>query len=73
MARARFGPGSGQRRRQLLAQTPAVLTEALQGIVSVDDLAHPWPSHQQPAPLWKAAGQRRYVYRSSVRYGDHPT
>jgi hypothetical protein len=73
MARARFGPGGGQRRRQLLAQTPAVLTEALQGIVSADDLAHPWPSHPQPAPLWKAAGQRRYVYRSSVRYGDHPT
>jgi acetyl esterase/lipase len=73
MARARFGLGGGQRRRQLLAQTPAVLTEALQGIVSADDLAHPWPSHHQLAPLWKAAGQRRYVYRSSVPYGDHPS
>jgi acetyl esterase/lipase len=73
MARACFNPGDGQRRRQQLAQTPAVLTEALQGIVSADDLAHPWPSHQQPAPLWKAAGQRRYVYRSSVPYGDHPS
>jgi len=31
VARARFGPGGGQRRRELLAQTPAVLTEALQG------------------------------------------
>jgi len=71
MAKARFGPGGGQ--RQLLAQTPALLTEALQGIVSPDDLAHPWPSHHQPAPLWKAAGQRRYVYRSSVQYGDHPS
>src|SRR4029077_7316660 len=47
MARARFGLGGGQRRRQLLAQTPAVLTEALQGIVSAEDLAHPWPSHHQ--------------------------
>jgi acetyl esterase/lipase len=73
MVRARFGPGGGQRRRQLLAQTPAVLTEALQGIVSADDLAHPWPSRPQPAPLWKAAGQRRYVYRSSVHYGGHPS
>ena len=26
-----------------------------------------------PAPFLKAAGQRRYVYRSSVRYGDHPS
>ena len=45
MARARFDPGGSQRRRQQLAQTPTVLTEALQGIVSADDLAHPWPSH----------------------------
>ena len=73
MAKARFGPGGGQRRRQQLAQTPAVLTEALRGIVGPEDLAHPWPSHQQLAPLWKAAGQRRYVLRSSVHYGDHPS
>ena len=73
MARAPFDPGGGQRRRQQLAQTPAVLTEALQGIVNAEDLAHPWPSHQQPAPLLTAPRQRRYVYRSSVHYGDHPT
>ena len=73
MASARFDPGGYQLRRQQLALTPTVLTEALQGIVSADDLAHPWPSHPQRAPLWKAAGQRRYVHRSSVHYGDHPS
>src|SRR6476661_5926020 len=73
MARARFDPGGHQLRRQQLALTPSVLTEALQGIVSADDLAHPWPSHPQRAPLWKAAGQRRYVHRSTVHYGDHPS
>ena len=73
MASARFDPGGYQLRRQQLALTPSVLTEALQGIVSADDLAHPWPSHPQRAPLWKAAGQRRYVHRSSVHYGNHPS
>ena len=73
MVGARFGPGGGQRRRQQLAQTPAVLTEALRSIVGPADLADPWPSHQQLAPLWKAAAQRRYVLRSSVHYGDHNT
>src|SRR6478609_5476749 len=43
MASARFDPGSDQIRRQQLALTPTVLTEALQGIVSDEDLAHPWP------------------------------
>jgi acetyl esterase/lipase len=71
MARARFGPNASQ--RQLLAQTPALLTEALQNIVSADSLADPWPLYRQPAPMWKAAGQRRYVHRSSVPYGDHPS
>jgi acetyl esterase/lipase len=73
MTKARLDPAGREHRRQLLAQTPAVLTEALQGIVTAEDLAHPWPSHQQLAPVWKAAGQRRYVYRSSVHYGDHPS
>ena len=73
MTKARFDPDGRQYRGQQLAHTPAVLTEALQGIVSADDLARPWPSQKQLAPLWKAAGQRRYVYRSSVHYGDHPS
>jgi acetyl esterase/lipase len=71
MAKARFDLSARQDRRQLLAQTPGVLTEALQGIVGPEELAHPWPSHRQPAPVWKANGQRRYILQSSVRYGSH--
>ena len=73
MARARFEPGVRQRRAQSLAQTPTVLTEALMDLVGPEDLAQPWPSHRQAAPVWKAAGQRRYVRAPSVRYGDHPS
>src|ERR1700754_4303707 len=53
MARARFGPGGGGG-RQLLAQTPALLTEALQNIVGADELADPWPLQRRPAPMWTA-------------------
>ncbi|MCV7177918.1 alpha/beta hydrolase [Mycolicibacterium sphagni] len=54
------------------AFTPDVLTEALGGVVAAEQLAQPWPTHRDRAPFLKAAGQRRYVYRSSVRYGDRP-
>jgi acetyl esterase/lipase len=73
MTRAQLDSDSRLHRRQLLAQTPEVLTEALRGLVSPEDLANPWPSHRQPAPVWKANAQRRYVFRSSVRYGAHQT
>jgi acetyl esterase/lipase len=72
MAQARLSPGSAEQRAAQLALTPSVLTAALDGIVGAEDLATPWPSHRDRAPLWKSAGQRRYVHRSSVRYGDHP-
>jgi acetyl esterase/lipase len=72
VTQARLSPGSVEQRAAQRASTPSVLTAALDGIVDAEQLAQPWPSHREPAPLWKAAGQRRYVYRSSVRYGDHP-
>jgi acetyl esterase/lipase len=68
-----LGPHRGEQRDANPALTPSVLTAALEAIVAPDDLARPWPSHRDRAPLWKAAGQRRYVYRSSVRYGDDPS
>ncbi len=68
-----LSPGSAEQRDAQRALTPSVLTAALDGIVAPEDLARPWPSHREPAPLWKAAGQRRHVYHSSVRYGDHPS
>jgi acetyl esterase/lipase len=73
MVQARLSPGNAERQAAHRASTPTVLTEALHGIVAPEYLATPWPSHRERAPLWKAAGQRRYVYRSSVRYGDHPS
>lgn len=72
MAQARFGPGGAALRAAHRAATPEVLTQALDGIVAPEHLAQPWPSHRGAAPVWKASGQRRYVHRSSVRYGDHP-
>ena len=72
IARRRLTTGADSRAAQC-ALTPDVLSAALEGILTADDLAKPWPAHRDRAPLWKAAGQRRYVYRSSVRYGEHPT
>jgi len=73
MTRARLSPGTAEERDAQRALTPSVLTAALEGIVAAEHLAQPWPSHRARAPFWKAAGQRRYVHRSSVRYGDHPS
>jgi acetyl esterase/lipase len=73
MAQARLSPGSAAQRVAHRALTPSVLTAALDGIVGAEVLSQPWPSHRDRAPLWKAAGQRRYVHRSSVSYGQHPS
>jgi acetyl esterase/lipase len=73
MAQARLSPGSAEQRAAHRALMPSVLTAALDGIVGAEALSQPWPSHRDRAPLWKASGQRRYVHRSSVRYGDHPS
>jgi len=72
MTQARLSPGHAEQRAAQRSLTPSVLSAALQGVVAAEDLAQPWPSHREPAPVWKAAGQRRYVHRSSVRYGEHP-
>ena len=73
MMQPRWSPERAAQRRDRWALTPGVLTEALDGIVAPEHLSQPWPSHRERAPLWKAAGQRRYVYRSAVRYGEHPS
>jgi acetyl esterase/lipase len=73
MTQTHLSSGSAAQRAALSALTPDVLTAALDGIVAPERLVDPWPSHRDRAPLWKASGQRRYVYRSSVRYGDHPS
>lgn len=58
-----------QRRAQRDA-TPAILADALRDIIDPDGLTGSWPSDRGVAPFLRAAGQRRYVYRSAVRYGS---
>jgi acetyl esterase/lipase len=72
MTQSRLDSGRAQLRREQRALTPNVLTEALTNILAAEALADSWPPPQQLAPFWKAAGQRRYVYRSSVPYGPEP-
>jgi acetyl esterase/lipase len=73
IAQDQLDAGRAEQRTIDRASTPEVLTEALRGIVDAESLTQPWPSRPGPAPFLKAAGQRRHVYRSSVRYGEHPS
>lgn len=70
-AKSWFAPSGGEVRRRDREQTPAVFDAALRGIVTKgQDIA--WPAPQRIAPMWKAVQHRRYLHRSSVRYGAHP-
>lgn len=71
-ARALLRPGGAERRRYERDLTNELAVAALQGIVSADDLAKPWPVPQRNAPVWQARGHRHHVYRSSTRYGPKP-
>lgn len=73
IARSRLTSGSADRRATDRASTSSVLSQGLHGIVADELLAQPWPTHRAPAPALTANGQRRYVHRASVRYGDHPS
>jgi acetyl esterase/lipase len=53
-------------------QTPAVLEAALRGVVSAKDLEIKWPAPERTPPFRKALQHRRYLHRTSVRYGKHP-
>lgn len=69
---AQTAPYRDERKRADRAAMPSVLTDALTGIVAADSLAAPWPSYRASAPAFRAAAQRRHVYRKSVPYGEHP-
>ncbi|MCV7258559.1 alpha/beta hydrolase [Mycobacterium shimoidei] len=70
-AKSLLTAGGGEARRRDREQTPAVLQAALRGIVaSQQDIG--WPAPERTAPMWKALQHRRYLHRSSVRYGEHP-
>jgi acetyl esterase/lipase len=60
-------------RRQNLARTPEVSAAALRGIVAAKRLDIDWPAPDLLAPVLRGARERRrYLYRTSVRYGDAP-
>jgi acetyl esterase/lipase len=48
------------------------LDAALRAVVSSKDLDVEWPSPDHKPPFWRVLQHRRYLHRSSVRYGKHP-
>lgn len=67
-----FTPGIAEVRRCERDKTQAVSEAALRGIVPSKDLGIDWPAPDRKPPVWRALSHRRYLHRSSVRYGDHP-
>jgi acetyl esterase/lipase len=68
-----FTPGIAEVRKQDRDKTNEVVQSALRGVVSPEALDIEWPAPDSTPPVWKAFEHRRNVYRSSVRYGDHPS
>src|ERR1700682_3751888 len=72
-ARSWLSPGNAELRKLERDSTNAVADAALRGVVPAADLAIEWPAPESAPPLWKFAQHRRSVYRTSVRYGNHPS
>ena len=72
-ARSWLSPGAGQVRKTDRESTHEVSDAALRGVVAPEHLQIDWPVPDRMPPLWKAFEHRRHLYRSSVRYGNHPT
>jgi acetyl esterase/lipase len=68
-----FTPGIGEVRKLERDATNAVTEAALRGVLSPKDLEFTWPAPDRTPPVWKAFEHRKSVFRSSVRYGDHPS
>jgi acetyl esterase/lipase len=64
--------GTGETRKAERDQTQTVLDAALRGVVSSKDLDVEWPAPDHKPPFWRALQHRRYLHRTSVRYGKHP-
>jgi acetyl esterase/lipase len=66
-------PGTAAQRRRDRAMTHQVAAAALREFVSPERCHVEWPAPDRVAPVLRSAGQRRrYLYRSTVRYGDSP-
>jgi acetyl esterase/lipase len=71
--RSRLTPHSADAAEEELMSTNAVAEAALRGIVAGERLAVQWPAPDRLAPVLRGAQQRRkYLYRSTVRYGGAP-
>ncbi|MGH3636594.1 alpha/beta hydrolase fold domain-containing protein [Mycobacterium sp.] len=71
-AKSWLTPEIGAIRRRERDKTHAVSDAALRGIVAAKDLDIEWPAPERTPPVWKALCHRRHLYRTGVRYGDHP-
>ncbi|MBV9515201.1 MAG: alpha/beta hydrolase, partial [Mycobacteriaceae bacterium] len=66
-------PGAAEQRRSDRAMTTEIAAAALRNFVSPDRCNIEWPAPDRVAPVFRGRGQRRrYLYRSTVRYGDAP-
>jgi acetyl esterase/lipase len=72
-ARSWFEPGNAEQRQHERDLTHSVADAALRGVVPAADLAIEWPAPESTPPLWKLREHRRSLYKSSVRYGSHPS
>ncbi len=72
MARSWLSPTAPEGRDQDREAIADVADAALRGVVAPEDMLIAWPAPERRAPVWKALKHRRNLYRSGVRYGDHP-
>jgi len=70
--RSWLSPGGGGVRKHELEVASDAAGAALRGVIAPDDLRIDWPAPERTPPVWKALEHRRNLYRSGVRYGDHP-
>jgi acetyl esterase/lipase len=64
-------PGAAGQRRLDRAMTSEVAAEALRQFVAPERCNVVWPAPDRLPPMLRGAGlRRRYLYRSTVRYGD---
>jgi acetyl esterase/lipase len=71
-AKAWLTPGIAETRKAERDQTQTVLDAALRGVIAGQDLDVQWPAPDDKPPFWRALKHRRYLHRTSVRYGKHP-
>ncbi|AKK25657.1 alpha/beta hydrolase [Mycobacterium sp. EPa45] len=71
--RSWLAPDAGRVRRVQRESTREVAEAGLRGVVLPEDLQIDWPAPDTKPPVARALEHRKHLYRSSVRYGDHPT